>query len=108
MVEIRNNLEALNFERQQVENKALEKKVQTKSGDQAELEEAVEEFTSVLIQQMFSAMKNTLNDENRLLDGGYAEEVFDDMLYREYSKMAGQQSLLSELNRALLEQLQSK
>nr|WP_255666805.1 rod-binding protein [Halanaerobium polyolivorans] len=53
-------------------------------------------------------MKNTLNDENRLLDGGYAEEVFDDMLYREYSKMAGQQSLLSELNRALLEQLQSK
>ncbi|MCC3145177.1 rod-binding protein [Halanaerobium sp. Z-7514] len=107
-MEIRNDLQALNFERQQVENKALEKKVQTKSGDQAELEEAVEEFTSVLIQQMFSAMKNTLNDENRLLDGGYAEEVFDDMLYREYSKMAGQQSLLSELNRALLEQLQSK
>lgn len=107
-MEIRNNLEALNFERQQVENKALEKKVQTKSGDQAELEESVEEFTSVLIQQMFSAMKNTLNDENRLLDGGYAEEVFDDMLYREYSKMAGQQSLLSELNRALLEQLQNK
>jgi len=40
-------------------------------------------------------------------DGGYAEDIFSDMLTKEYSQMAGKQGLLAELNKKLVAQLRS-
>lgn len=76
------------------------------SNDQ-QIEEAASEFTSIFIEKMFSSMKKTLSDE-KLIDGGYAEDVFTDMLYKEYSLMAGKGGMLAQLNKTLIEQLKSR
>lgn len=55
--------------------------------DDARLKEVSREFESIFVEQMLSAMRDTLDPESRLLHGGFAEEVFDDMLYREYSRI---------------------
>ncbi|RCW47662.1 MULTISPECIES: rod-binding protein [unclassified Halanaerobium] len=91
---------------QQMETrKSAELKNAVKNGQK--LEETAAEFTSIFIEKMFSAMRNTLSDE-KLIDGGYAEDVFTDMLYKEYSLMAGKQGLLADLNRKLVVQLRSE
>jgi len=69
-----------------------------------ELEKEAEKFTAIFLEKMFSAMKKSLPEE-KMFDGGYAEDVFSDMLTREYSQMAGKQGVLGELNRALVNQL---
>ncbi|MFP4197998.1 MAG: rod-binding protein [Halanaerobium sp.] len=74
--------------------------------DEAELEEVAREFSSIFIEKMFGSMKKTL-PEDKMIDGGYAEEVFSDMLYKEYSQMAGKQGMLAELNQALVKQLKN-
>ncbi|MFW6267263.1 MAG: rod-binding protein [Halanaerobium sp.] len=74
--------------------------------DEAELEEVAQEFSSIFIEKMFGSMKKTL-PEDKMIDGGYAEEVFSDMLYKEYSQMAGKQGMLAELNQALVKQLKN-
>jgi len=76
------------------------------SNNEKELNEAARKFSSIFIEKMFSSMKKTLSDE-KMIDGGFAEDVFSDMLYREYSQMAGKQGMLAELNQALVEQLKS-
>jgi len=43
------------------------------------------EFESVFVKMMLKEMKNSIHKE-KLIDGGYAEEIFEDMLYDEYSK----------------------
>ncbi|MDZ4727650.1 MAG: rod-binding protein [Leptospira sp.] len=43
------------------------------------------EFESVFVKMMLKEMKNSVHKE-KLIDGGYAEEIFEDMLYDEYSK----------------------
>ncbi|MFP4429900.1 MAG: rod-binding protein [Spirochaetota bacterium] len=55
--------------------------------EDARLKEVSREFESIFVEQMLSAMRDTLDPESRLLHGGFAEEVFDDMLYREYSRI---------------------
>jgi len=46
------------------------------------------EFESIFIKQMLNVMRETVN-KSGLIDGGMAEEVFEDMLYDEYGqKMA--------------------
>lgn len=101
-----NNIADLHLQQNQarIEEEKLQRGTGTKSG---ELEKVAAEFTSVLVDQMFSAMKNTLADDNELLDGGYAEDVFSDMLYKEYSQMAGKQGVLASLNEALVKQLKA-
>jgi len=69
-----------------------------------EIEKEAEKFTAIFLEKMFSSMKKTLPEE-KMFDGGYAEDVFSDMLTREYSQMAGKQGVLGELNRALVNQL---
>ncbi|TDP89226.1 flagellar protein FlgJ [Halanaerobium saccharolyticum] len=88
---------------QEIESKS---KINTSNKEEGELEKAAQEFSSIFIEKMFSSMKKTLAEE-KLFDGGYAEDVFSDMLYKEYSQMAGKQGLLAELNQALVEQLKS-
>ena len=52
------------------------------------------ELESILVKMMFNSMKNTLSSENSLLNGGYAEKVFDDILLTERSRIvAHKQSL---------------
>lgn len=70
-----------------------------------QLNKTAQEFTSIFIEKMFASMKKTLADD-KMVDGGYAEDVFSDMLYKEYSQMAGKQGVLADLNRTLVKQLQ--
>lgn len=70
------------------------------------LEKEAEKFTAVFMEKMFSAMKKTLPEE-KLFDGGFAEDVFSDMLTKEYSQMAGKQGTLADLNRKLVKQLKN-
>ena len=83
-----------------------ENKLNSSAKDDKKLEEVAQEFSSIFIEKMFSSMKKTLSDD-KMVDGGYAEDVFSDMLYKEYSKMAGKQGVLAELNQALVEQLKN-
>lgn len=83
-----------------------ENKLNSSAKDDKKLEEVAQEFSSMFIEKMFASMKKTLS-EDKMIDGGYAEDVFSDMLYKEYSQMAGKQGVLAELNQSLVEQLKS-
>lgn len=85
---------------------AAQAKVEKNAKQDQKLEKVAEEFSSIFIEKMFASMKKTLADD-KMVDGGYAEDVFSDMLYKEYSQMAGQQGILTELNQALVEQLKN-
>lgn len=43
------------------------------------------EFEAIFIKQMLSVMRQTV-DKSGLIEGGMAEEIFEDMLYDEYAK----------------------
>ncbi len=58
------------------------------AGKGKELYKACQDFEAILIKQMLDVMRKTV-DKSGLLDGGFAQEVFEDMLYDEYAgKMA--------------------
>lgn len=44
------------------------------------------EFESIFVKMMLSQMKKSVQ-KSGLIDGGYAEEIFEDMLYDEYARM---------------------
>jgi flagellar protein FlgJ len=44
-----------------------------------------QEFEAIFIKQMLDVMRSTV-PKTGLLDGGMAEEIFEDMLYDEYAK----------------------
>lgn len=50
-----------------------------------ELKEACSDFQSIFVKQMLDSMRKTVN-KTGLLDGGQAEEIFEDMLYDEYAQ----------------------
>ncbi len=56
------------------------------------LKEACKDFQAIFVKQMLDSMRKTVNKQG-LLDGGRAEEIFEDMLYEKYaqkiSKTAG-------------------
>lgn len=66
------------------------------------------EFTSILMKQMFKSMRKTIPDENKFIDGGFSEEVFTDMLDGELSKSGTEQNGFNSLGRLLYQQLKSK
>jgi peptidoglycan hydrolase FlgJ len=43
------------------------------------------EFESIFVKMMLNQMKKSIN-KSGLIDGGYAEEIFEDFLYDEYAK----------------------
>jgi flagellar protein FlgJ len=56
--------------------------------DDAALKEACRDFEAIFLQQMLKSMRQTV-PKNGLMDGGMAEEIFEDMLYENYAeKMA--------------------
>ena len=56
------------------------------SSDRKALEEACLDFEALFIKQMLDSMRKTV-PESGMMDGGMAEDVFEDMLYDEYSKL---------------------
>lgn len=85
-------------------NKSELNNIEKTSENLMKIEKEAEKFTAIFLEKMFLSMKKTL-PEKKLFDGGYAEDIFSDMLTREYSHLAGQQGILGELNRALVDQL---
>lgn len=57
---------------------------------QAQLKRVAEEMESLFVKMMMGAMKKTVHQEEGLLYGGQAEEVFDDMLTEERSRRMAQ------------------
>ena len=106
MVELNNNYHQIaQYQLNNQQQIQTQNKIDSGAGNEKKLEEVAQEFSSIFIEKMFSAMKKTLSDD-KMIDGGYAEDVFSDMLYREYSQMAGKQGILAELNKTLVKQLQ--
>ena len=53
--------------------------------ENAKLKESCRDFEALFIKQMLDTMRKTVS-KSGMLDGGMAEDVFEDMLYDEYSK----------------------
>ena len=51
------------------------------------LEAVAKEFESLFAKQMLDSMRDTLSKEDDMLNGGMAQDIFDDMLYEEYARM---------------------
>jgi len=51
-----------------------------------ELLKVCREFESLFINQLFKSMRKTIQ-KSGWLDGGLKQEIFEDMLYEEYSKI---------------------
>ncbi|MDZ7672997.1 MAG: rod-binding protein [Halanaerobiales bacterium] len=88
--------------KQQTVNQSQLKSMNSKDDDK--LKTAISQFTSVFVKLMFKSMRSTLPEES-YIDGGYAEEVFTDMMDEEVSKLGSKQSTFSNLNRLMFEQL---
>lgn len=51
----------------------------------SELYKQCQEFESIFVNMMLKEMRKTV-DKSGLIDGGQAEDIFQDMLYDEYAK----------------------
>ena len=51
---------------------------------QSKLYEVCQDFEALFVKQMLDVMRKTVK-KSGLLDGGMAEEIFEDMLYDEYA-----------------------
>ena len=62
------------------------RKLQSRSVDKGSpLYKVCLEFEAIFVKQMLNSMRKTV-EKSGLLDGGMAEELFEDMLYDEYAK----------------------
>lgn len=59
----------------------------TEQKEENQLSKACEEFEAIFYQMIFKEMRKTV-DKSGLIDGGYAEEVFESMLDEEIAKSA--------------------
>jgi len=62
--------------------------------DRTRLRAVAEEFESLFAKQMLDSMRDTLNPETDLFNGGMAQDIFDDMLYDEYARMIAKSGTL--------------
>ncbi len=51
------------------------------------LHDVASEFESLFVKQLLKSMRSTLNPQDNFLYGGFAEEVFQDMMDTEYSQI---------------------
>jgi flagellar protein FlgJ len=56
------------------------------AGSREQLEEVAQEFESLFVKMMMDAMRDTRNQDDNFTYGGMAEDIFEDMLYTEYSR----------------------
>lgn len=66
-----------------VENNNIRK--YDKEFEKKRLRQVSEDFEALMINQMLKEMRKTV-DKSGLIDGGMAEQIFEDMLYDEYAK----------------------
>ena len=78
----RNNLEAL--QRKTTGTAGLSPEGSANSEDD-KLRKACSDFQAIFIKQMLDTMRKTVQ-KGGLLEGGQAEEIFEDMLYDEYAQ----------------------
>ena len=52
----------------------------------SKLYESAQEFEAIFLKQMLDAMRKTVNREGGLIEKNQGEDIFEDMLYDEYSK----------------------
>jgi len=64
--------------------RTVETSARTHDGD-AKLKDACRDFEAIFIKQMLDSMKKTVQ-KTGLMEGGMAEDIFEDMLYHEYAK----------------------
>jgi len=62
--------------------------------DRTRLTAVAKEFESLFAKQMLDSMRDTLNPEADMLNGGMAQDIFDDMLYDEYARMIAESGTL--------------
>ncbi|MDR2588156.1 MAG: rod-binding protein [Spirochaetales bacterium] len=82
------------------------RRVSGKKTEDEKLREACLDFEAIFIKQMLDAMRKTVN-KSGLMDGGMAEDIFEDMLYDERSKLMARNSSLG-LAAILYDQLKSE
>ncbi len=63
----------------------IEKEVR-EDPERKRLYDAAVEFQAVFLNMMLKSMRSTLNREQDILHGGRTQEIFEDMLYDEYSR----------------------
>ncbi|HYE83666.1 MAG TPA: rod-binding protein [Clostridia bacterium] len=79
-----NNANAKAQEAEQGEfERALEKAIEEK--DEKKLKKACSDLEAVFVNMMFKQMRSTVQKSD-LLGGGYAEEMFEDMLFDKYAE----------------------
>lgn len=66
-------------------NGEVRRKTGKVDGEDARLRQACSDFQAIFIKQMLDTMRKTVHKDG-LLQGGQAEEIFEDMLYDEYAK----------------------
>ena len=86
------------------ENREQEISLEENTEQEQRLREEIANFTAFFVNQMFSAMRDTV-PESDFIDGGFAEEVFTDMLDQEISEQGARQDSFKRLNELLFEQL---
>jgi Rod binding domain-containing protein len=64
----------------------MQRKLTANEKELKKLREASRDFEAIFIKQMLDAMRKNLPKAG-LLDGGMAEEIFEDMLYEERAKL---------------------
>ena len=52
---------------------------------QSKLYKAAQDFEAIFVKQMLNSMRKTV-DKSGFVEGGMAEEIFEDMLYDEYAQ----------------------
>ncbi len=60
-------------------------KLEQKAKKLSKLKEVAEEFEAIFVKMLLKEMKKTV-PKNSFLHGGTVEDIFEDMLYSEYSK----------------------
>lgn len=63
--------------------KALDKAIEEK--DEKKLKKACSELEAIFVNMMFKQMRNTVQKSD-LFNGGYAEEMYEDMLFEKYAE----------------------
>jgi Rod binding domain-containing protein len=65
--------------------------IEDKAQKKLELKKACQAMEAVFTEQMLKEMRKTVH-KTKLIDGGFAEEVFSDMLYTEYAQKMAENS----------------
>ena len=63
--------------------------MRSRNAESVKLKSAAVDFEALFIKQMLDNMRSTVQ-KSGFLDGGFAEEIYQDMLYDEYAKKMAQ------------------